>query len=203
MPGHLNNVLMDFIVFNENHEQSANLQTPYYQLGFICSVQALPEMVDLEQWLSYLWLDGVDISFDDEEQATEYAKKVLTLVSDIQKLYQQAIPLDDLNSQQWLTQENVLTDDAIAFASGFLVAIELFSAQWTSIEQDANTQNILQTTILLLSKLAPAENIDAQHKALLAQLPEPVEILRILPQLLSNLAYTAAHSAAQNVQTDL
>lgn len=199
MPGHLNNVLMDFIVFNENHEQSANLQTPYYQLGFICSVQALPEMVDLEQWLSYLWLDGVDISFDDEEQATEYAKKVLTLVSDIQKLYQQAIPLDDLNSQQWLTQENVLTDDAIAFASGFLVAIELFSAQWTSIEQDANTQNILQTTILLLSKLAPAENIDAQHKALLAQLPEPVEILRILPQLLSNLAYTAA----QNVQTDL
>ena len=160
-------------------------------------------MVDLEQWLSYLWLDGVDISFDDEEQATEYAKKVLTLVSDIQKLYQQAIPLDDLNSQQWLTQENVLTDDAIAFASGFLVAIELFSAQWTSIEQDANTQNILQTTILLLSKLAPAENIDAQHKALLAQLPEPVEILRILPQLLSNLAYTAAHSAAQNVQTDL
>ena len=203
MTDHLNNVLMDFIAFNENHAQSANLQTPYYQLGFICSVQALPEMVELEQWLSYLWLEGVDISFDGEEQASEYAKKVLNLVAEIQQMYQQAIPLEGLNSQQWLTQENVLTDDAIAFASGFLVAIELFSDQWTSVEQDVNTQNILQTTILLLSKLAPAENIDKQHKELLAQLPEPIEILRILPQLLSNLAYTAGHSTAQNVQADL
>ena len=203
MTEHLNAVLMDFVAFNENHAQSANLQTPYYQLGFICSVQALPEMVELEQWLSYLWLEGVDISFDGEEQASEYAKKVLNLVAEIQQMYQQAIPLEGLNSQQWLTQENALTDDAIAFASGFLVAIELFSDQWTSVEQDVNTQNILQTTILLLSKLAPAENIDKQHKELLAQLPEPIEILRILPQLLSNLAYTAGHSTAQNVQADL
>ena len=203
MTEHLNAVLMDFVAFNESHTQSANLQTPYYQLGFICSIQALPEMVELEQWLSYLWLEGVDISFDGEEQASEYAKKVLNLVAEIQQMYQQAIPLEGLNSQQWLTQENVLTDDAIAFASGFLVAIELFSDQWTSVEQDVNTQNILQTTILLLSKLAPAENIDKQHKELLAQLPEPIEILRILPQLLSNLAYTAGHSTAQNVQADL
>jgi len=203
MPDHLNNILMDFIAFNESHEQSANLQTPYYQLGFICSVQALPEMVELEQWLSYLWLEGVDINFDDEEQAIEYAKKVLNLVSEIQNMYQQAIPLDGLNSQQWLTQENTLTDDAIAFSSGFLVAIEQFSDQWASVEQNVNTQNILQTTILLLSKLAPAENIDLQHTELLAQLPEPIEILRILPQLLSNLAYTAGHSTAQIVQADL
>ncbi|WP_025564805.1 UPF0149 family protein [Psychromonas sp. SP041] len=203
MPDHLNNVFMDFITFNENHKQSVNLHTPYYQLGFICSVQALPELVDLEQWLSYLWLDGVDISFDNELQAAEYAKKVLTLVSEIQNLYQQAIPLDNLNSGQWLTEQETVTEHAIQFATGFLVAIELFNDQWVLVEQDFNTQNILQTTILLLSKLAPADNIDQQHIELLAQLPEPVEILRILPQLLSNLAYNAGHSAAQNAPADL
>ena len=199
MSDHLNNVFIDFISFNENHKQFANLQAPYYQLGFICSVQALPELLDLEQWLSYLWLDGVDISFDNEQQAAEYAKQVLALVSNIQNLYQQAIPLDDLNSQQWLTEQDTLSDYAIQFASGFLVAIELFNDHWVMVEQDFNTQNILQTTILLLSKLAPAENIDQQHVELLTQLPEPVEILRILPQLLSNLAY----SAAQNAPADL
>ncbi|WP_298941347.1 UPF0149 family protein [uncultured Psychromonas sp.] len=203
MPNHLNNVFMDFITFNKNHVQSASLQTPYYQLGFICSVQAQPELVDLEQWLSYLWLEDVDVSFDDEEQATEYAKKVLNIVADIQKIYQQAIPLDNLNCDQWLSEEGILTEQGIQFATGFLVAIEIFNEQWALVEQDVDTHNIFQTTILLLSKLAPADNIDQQHTELLAQLPEPVEILRILPQLLSNLAYNAGHITAQNVQADL
>lgn len=193
-----NSVFMDFIAFNETHKQREHLQAPYYQLGLICSVQALPELVDLEQWLAYLWLDGVDISFDNEQQATEYAQKVLKLVSEIQYLYQHATPLNDLNCNQWLTEQQILSNNAIQFSSGFLTAIELFNTQWTAIDEQPKTQNILQTTILLLSKLAPAENVDQQLLDLFEQLPEPVEILQILPQLLSNLAY----SAAQNAQSD-
>ena len=190
-----NGVFMDFIAFNENHKQREHLRAPYYQLGLICSVQALPELVDLEQWLAYLWVDGVDINFDNEEQATDYAQKVLNLVSEIKNLYQHAAPLNDLNCNQWLTEQKILSNDAIQFSAGFLAAIELFNTQWAAIDEQPNTQKILQTTILLLSKLAPAENVDQQRLDLFEQLPEPVEILQILPQLLSNLAYSAAKNA--------
>lgn len=198
MPDRQNSAFLDFIAFNENLKQCEHLQDPYYQLGFICSVQALPEQVDLEQWLAFLWLEGVDISFDNEQQATEYAKKVLKLVSEIQNLYQHATPLSGLNCNQWLSKQQILSNDAIQFSAGFLAAIELFNTQWAAIDDQPKTQNILQTTILLLSKLAPTENVDQQLLDLFEQLPEPVEILQILPQLLSNLAY----SAAQNAKSD-
>tara|TARA_R110001583_G_scaffold10441_2_gene48313 strand:+ start:21936 stop:22535 length:600 start_codon:yes stop_codon:yes gene_type:complete len=198
MSDYRNSAFIDFIAFNEKLEQCDHLQEPYYQLGFICSVQALPEQVGLEQWLSYLCLDGADISFDNELQATEYAKKVLMLVSEIQHLYQHAMPLNDLNCNQWLTEQKILSNEATQFSAGFLAAIELFNTQWAAIDEQSNTQNLLQTTILLLSKLAASENIEQQLLDLFEQLPEPVEILQILPQLLSNLAY----SAAQNTQSD-
>jgi len=198
MPDHQHSAFIGFIAFNENLKQREHLHNPYYQLGFICSVQALPEQVDLEQWLAYLWLDGVDISFDNEQQATEYAKNVLKLVSEIQNLYQHAMPLNDLNCNQWLSEQQILSNEASQFSAGFLAAIEHFNTQWAAVDEQPNTQNMLQTTILLLSKLAAAENIDQQRLALFEQLPDPVEILQILPQLLSNLAY----SAAQNAQSD-
>ena len=78
-----NNFLLTFIDFNELFKQHANLHPVYYQLGFICSVQAQPEQLDLEQWLPYLWLEDADISFNDQQQAADYAKELLSLVAKI------------------------------------------------------------------------------------------------------------------------
>lgn len=197
MPEHHNAFFSDFIAFNDNHASVELLQPSYYQLGFICSVQALPELVDLEQWLPYLWQDQSDISFENEQQATEYAQKVLTLVANIKGLYEQGLPLNDLNTLQWLDDQQQLHLDAVQFSAGFLAAIALFNAHWVALESDENTQNILQTTILLLTKLAPPEEVDQQMLDLFQQLPEFAEIVQILPQLLSNLAL----SAAQHVQS--
>jgi len=196
MPDHQSNVFMDFIRYSENCQQLQQLQPTYYQLGFICSVQALPELVDLEQWLAHLWQEGADMSFDNQQQATDFANHVLKLVAELQSLYQQGIPLNELNCKTWIDHEQVLSANAIQFSAGYLAAIELFNNRWLGLEEQPEAQNLLQTTILLLSKLAPAEDVDQTLLDLFQELPKADEILQILPQLLSNLAYSAASISA-------
>ncbi|RBW47876.1 hypothetical protein DS885_00795 [Psychromonas sp. B3M02] len=198
MPDNQKMALFDFIELNGQFNSIKGLHTSYYQIGFMCSVQALPELLDLDQWLSYLWQADAEMTFDNEQQATNYAQKVLALSNEIQASYQEAIPLNGLQCHDWLTPDKQLTEQAVQFASGFLAAIEVFSEQWESVEGDSNSENILQTTILLLTKLAPVDANDPQFLAIVDQLPEYHEILAILPQLLSNLAY----SAAQNLVFD-
>ena len=189
-----NNLLMSFSDFNKNHPLGDKLQPAYFQLGFICSVQAVPEIIDLEKWLTYLWRDGV-ISFDNEKQATEYAQGVLTMLAEIDRLYEQATPLDQLECLEWLSEQQWLSKDAMLFASGFLAAIEIFNTEWMRMEGDESVQNLLQTTVLLLTKLTIDENTPAELLDLFEQLPEVEEILKILPSLMSNLAYSAAQSS--------
>lgn len=185
---------MDFIRFNENHLLVEKLKPAYYQLGFMCSVQALPDLLDLEHWLVYLWHD--EISFDNEQQATEYAQTILKTASEISALYQTMAPLNALNCESWVNEDQEINHNGSQFAAGFLGAIELFNAQWASTENDETVQNMLQTTILLLTKLLPIEEVDPQFLEIIDQLPEVTEVLKVLPQLMSNLAYSAAQSVA-------
>ena len=184
-----NNPFISFIDFNKNHPLADNLQPAYYQLGFICSVQAVPEMIDLESWLVYLWRDN-EISFDNETQATEYAQTVLNIISEVTGSYQQAIPLDQLNDLQWLNEQQ-LSEDAVMFASGFLAAVEVFNAEWLLVEGEESIQHLLQTTVLLLTKLTKNESTPAELLVIFEQLPEIEEILKTLPSLISHLAYSA------------
>jgi len=190
-----NNPFISFIDFNKKHPLAEHLQPAYYQLGFICTVQAVPEIIDLEKWLVYLWRDDV-ISFDNEKQATEYAQVVLTMLTEIDSLYEQAKPLEQLNCMNWLNNEqHLLSEDALLFASGFLAAIEIFNVEWLQVEGDESVQNLLQTSVLLITKLTKDEHTSAELLALFEQLPEVEEILKILPSLISNLAYSAAQSS--------
>lgn len=186
--------IAQFIDFNDTHPLREKLKPSYYQLGFICSVQALPELVDLELWLPLLWEDKNAISFHDEQQATEYANQVLALVETLHDSYQQAIPLTGLPVETWLTENQQVTEQASDFCSGYISAIELFNENWLVLEQHPEAQNILQTVILLLSKLRPAEQTEESLQAVFAQLPEAAEILEVMPKLLTNLAYSVANA---------
>jgi len=188
MPETTNNEFTDFIEFNSQHTLSSLLQPSYYQLGFMCSVQAIPELVDLEEWLFYLWRDG-NISFDDQAQATEYAQHILRLTTHINERYEQALPLTELHCEHWLTETSTAANE---FSAGFLAAIDVFNTRWLAVDADPNAQNLLQTSILLLSKLAPADQVAAETATLFEQLPDASEILAILPTLISQLAYTAS-----------
>ena len=153
-----NNPFISFIDFNKNHPLAEHLQPAYYQLGFICSVQAVPEIIDLEKWLVCLWRNDV-ISFDNEKQATEYAQVVLTMLTEIDHLYEQAKPLEQLNCMNWLGEQHLLSENALLFASGFLAAIEIFNAEWSGRflknfdnSEDQSLTMIRQYIIILSNK---------------------------------------------------
>lgn len=186
-------VISQFIQFIETHPLNKQFQSSYFQLGFICNVQALPELVDLELWLPYLWLEKTALSFDNEQQATQYATQVLGLVEELRSSYQQAIPLTGLQVENWLDEQQQATTQASEFCLGYIAAIEAFNEHWAVLDAHPDVQNILQTTILLLSKLTPAEQCEESLQAVFAQLPEPVEIVGIIPKLLTNLAFSATH----------
>jgi len=197
MPDQDNKIISEFIDFIDNHQQQEGLQSAYYQLGFICSVQALPELVDLEQWLNMMSRGEQPIHFEDQAQAVEYAQWILQVVEYIQSQYQQAIPLTDLHCEAWLDEQNKISNRGTEFAQGFLEAVQLFNDNWLIIEDSASTQNLFQTTLLLLTKLNPPQQMPAELATLFNDLPESDEIIAILPQLLSNLAYHAAQYISQ------
>jgi len=197
MPDQDNKIISEFIDFIDNHQQQEDLQSAYYQLGFICSVQALPELVDLEQWLNMMSRGEQPIHFEDQAQAVEYAQWILQVVEYIQSQYQQAIPLTDLHCEAWLDEQNKISNRGTEFAQGFLEAVQLFNDNWLIIEDSASTQNLFQTTLLLLTKLNPPQQMPAELATLFNDLPESDEIIAILPQLLSNLAYHAAQYISQ------
>lgn len=192
MADHQSEIMTQFIDFIKDHKQHQVLQSAYYQLGFICSVQALPDSVDLSVWLNAMCRGEQAISFDSQAQAIEYAQMVLKLVEHIQVHYQEAIPLNDLECERWLDNQRNITNDAADFANGFLDAVQLLNDKWVIIENNPATQGLFQTTILLLTKLTSPEGIPEKVKTLIDGLPEPAEIMAILPKLLSNLAYNAA-----------
>lgn len=192
MPSFPNNILLDFVAFNDDHVLADKLRPSYYQLGFICGVQALPEDLDLEQWLAYLWKDGLAISFDNENQATHYAQNILTLVDFLQVTYAEAKPLQQLDEIMWIDDEQKITTEGGYFAAGFLAAIDIFNENWLFTNNDLQAQNLLQTTILLLTKLSSPAVIDEQTMLLFSELPSELEIINILPQLISHLANSAA-----------
>ncbi|MEL0628753.1 UPF0149 family protein [Psychromonas aquatilis] len=197
MPNQDNKIISEFIDFIDNHQQQEDLQSAYYQLGFICSVQALPELVELEQWLNMMSRGEQPINFEDQAQAVEYAQWILQVVEYIQVQYQQAIPLTDLHCEAWLDEQNKISNRGAEFAKGFLEAVQLFNENWLIIEDSASTQNLFQTTLLLLTKLNPPQQMPAELVTLFTDLPESDEIIAILPQLLSNLAYHAAQYISQ------
>jgi uncharacterized protein len=191
-------IFTDFIVFNKIHPQVKKLQPVYYQLGFICSVQAVPELVDLQDWLPFLWQEDADISFENEQQAAEYAQTIFNIANEIESLYQQSTPLQELECEKWLDCDHNINIKGEQFAAGYLAAIEAFNSQWSVIDDRVETQNLLQTVILLLSKLAPAKDVDANLTTIFEQLPTAAEIVAILPLLLTNLAT----SAAQHIENE-
>jgi len=186
----LNNVFSDYIDFNSKHKLNQRLQSAHYQIGFICCIQALAEDLGLEQWLPHLSIDDAEISFTNEEEAVAYGQKLMKLVEHVQSFYQDGIALTTLDSMLTLNAKGGATDETVEFCNGFLNAIELFNDHWLVIEQHQATQELFQTTVLLLTKLTEPENTNQQIKDLFEQLPEANEIINIVPQLLSHLAYT-------------
>ncbi|MGB5446901.1 MAG: UPF0149 family protein [Psychromonas sp.] len=167
-----------------------NAKDAQQMLGFICAISAAPIEQELQAWLPYLWADGQTPSFSNEQLAIDFASAATQFYNTCYASYQQKSPLV-LPTAQWLNESSQLTEQGESFALGYLSGFEHIEETWQTvwIEPESSLEQILQTTTLLLNKLANPSADDPQLLSLFAQLPEVQEIVSSLPLLLTTLGY--------------
>ncbi|WP_028862102.1 UPF0149 family protein [Psychromonas aquimarina] len=166
-------------------------------LGFISSIAAAPVQVEIEQWMPFLWAEDSAPSFSDEQTAVDFAAAVLQFYEQCLVCYQQLLPLP-LPTEQWLDQELQVTAQGRLFAAGYLSAFHSIEAVWQSLDLQpgSEAEQLLQTSMLLLSKLAASDSDETQMQFLFSQLPDMPEIVDLLPALLSKLGHFSTQDIA-------
>ena len=173
----------------QNPEIKDNAREVNEMLGFISAIAASPEPLDLQQWFPYLWTQGEPL-FSHEALAVDFAGAALQFYEACLVNYQQAKPLL-LATELWLDEYQEVTEQGIAFASGYLSGFHNTEESWQTLNltPGSEPEQLLQTSMLLLSKMATPNSNDPQMQALFVQLPGMQEIVSSLPLLLSALGH--------------
>lgn len=156
-------------------------------LGFICCIAASPQPIELADWFPHLWKNGSP-SFSHELLANDFAAAILQFYEGCLKQYQQAEPLL-LPTALWLNESGQITEQGSAFASGYLTGFNRTETIWqnTNLAMGSEPEQLLQTSLLLLSKMALANGVDQQMQQLFVELPEMDEIISTVPALIGAL----------------
>lgn len=159
-------------------------------LGYISAISASPQPLEIHEWLPDLWRQGVQPSFSTEKLASDFASAVLGFYEDCLTNYHLNQPLD-LPVISWLDQSEGVSGEGIAFASGYLFAFDSIEEYWQALNlpEDSESNQLLQTSMLLLSKMATPNVVEPEMEALFNQLPAMTEIVAVLPRLLATLGY--------------
>lgn len=181
------NALYDIVEIKEN---ARNI---HESLGFLYAITAPSEQVELETWLPMLWKEDRSFDFSHEQLANQFAMNWLAAhqqcLLDYQCQQVICIPLSEL----WLDEHRQITVHAKAFSVGYLRGFQLVEVSWTELDLADNTEagQLLQTTLLLLSKLADVDCSDASMQAVFNQLPSLQEIVNTMPALLTAMGKIA------------
>lgn len=150
-----------------------------FAYGFISAMAA--SALDLSQWMPMLFVNESE-SLSSEKIASDFALAVLAIYENSHQALQQQIPLC------LPIDKNVLAEDdkICQLANGYLQALMLIdNLQALRFPEDSAEDNLQQTCLLLLDKLATPKSNDPQKIALFEQLPSNEEIVTLLPMLLS------------------
>jgi yecA family protein len=167
-----------------------NAKDGHQILGFICAISSTPVQLDVQDWLPCLWADGCIPSFSNEQLAVEFASASMQFYDACLSSYQQSTALL-LPTEQWLNASLHITEQGRSFAFGYLSGFQSVAEIWQNItmEPEGAFEQVVQTTTLLLSKMANPAGDDPQMQAVFNQLPEMREIISSLPLLLSTLGH--------------
>lgn len=159
-------------------------------LGFVTAVALAPQRVELQNWLPLLAKKGTELSFSNEQLASDFAAVMLAFYEQCFIRSQTLTPLN-LPVQLWQDENSQITKQGRLFAIGFLSGFQLIETMWDELELPAGSESeqILQTTMLLLSKMAGLNSDDPQMQTLFERLPNMVEIVNSVPTLLSALGH--------------
>lgn len=159
-------------------------------LGFITAVALSPQRVELQNWLPLLAKQGCELSFSNEQLASDFAAVMLAFYEQCFTRCQTLTPLN-LPVELWLDENLQISKQGTLFAIGFLSGFQSVESIWNdlALASGSESEQILQTTMLLLSKMAGLNSDDPQMQALFEQLPSMVEIVNSVPTLLSALGH--------------
>ncbi len=166
-------------------------------VGVICAIAAAPDEFDLADWLPLLAADGQALSFAQEQSATEFANAVIACFQKFCEVFNSAITLD-ISILLTIDQDKP-SESCTEFAKGFLTAFNSTEQSWQTLqlEEGSEQDQMLQTTLLLLNKLAAPDEQDLQLQALYKQLPSYQECINSLPLLLTHLGHFSQQVKAQ------
>jgi len=175
-----------------NTEINRNVKNVHEMLGFICAISSTPESLELQEWLPHLWKKRVSPTFSQQQLAVDFASSVLQFYDACIVQYEQATALL-LPTEQWLDECSQITEQGRNFAIGYLSGFHHVEQCWNrvNIESGSEFEQILQTTTLLLSKVANPDSDDPKMQNLFNQLPKFNEIFASLPLLISMLGFYA------------
>jgi hypothetical protein len=156
-------------------------------LGIICAVSAAPTQLDLQDWLPCLWAEGQTPSFSNQQLAVEFAAAGMQFYDACLTGYQQSIALT-LPTQRWINKSLEITEQGSRFALGYLSGFQSIE-QNIEIVEEAKLVQLLQTTTLLLSKIAHPNGDNPDMLTVFNQLPEMDEIVSSLPLLLGTVGH--------------
>ena len=167
-----------------------NVKDVDHMLGFICAISSAPIQLELQDWLPGLWADGQTPSFSNEQLAVEFATAGMQFYDACLSSYQEPIALT-LPTQGWINESLEITEQGRHFAFGYLSGFQSVEDIWQNIAmaKEGSLEQLLQTSTLLISKMADPAGDDPQMLAVFNQLPEMDEIISSLPLLLSTLGH--------------
>lgn len=159
-------------------------------LGFICAISAAPTQLELQDWLPCLWAEGQAPSFSNEQLAVEFATAAMQFYDACLSCYQEPVALR-LPTKGWINESLQITGQGRSFACGYLAGFQSVEEIWQNIEmaEGGTLEQLLQTSTLLLSKMANPSNDDPHMLTVFNQLPEMDEIISSLALLLSTLGH--------------
>lgn len=180
-------------------EIKCNARDAHANLGFICAIAAAPEALELQEWFPLLWQADKAFTFSNAAIANRFAAATLAFYDACLLNYQSSKSLH-LPSDLWLAGSQQVTEQGRAFASGYLRAFEYTESLWLSLNlaTGSEPEQLLQTTMLLLSKMATVESHTTQPtqlQALFSQLPDMQEIVTSLPLLLTAVGHFSTSEA--------
>lgn len=154
--------------------------------------------IDLEMGMERIWLEGKKPNFENDELAILYSKTLFSLINETEQCFQENSPLP-IDTQHWLDESGLPTQQAVSYASGYLCGLELtiqirepynMIASDVASAVDSNGESeeraqLQQTCLLLLSKIAHYQTEDNMLQTLFSQLPSYQEITAVLPKLLA------------------
>ncbi|MDR9829685.1 YecA family protein [Vibrio sp. FNV 38] len=171
----------------ESYELQDKLLTESQTRGFIAAMASAPYLLEVNDWLPFLWGGAEQSPFSNGEQLEQYIQLVVTIWNEtgpelVEGTWQwpEACKLDD---------EDIVTEDTREFCEGMLQGWQLCRDDWETLMPEESEDNALLGGVLLSISMLydPLTSLATLKEQGLEGLDQFEEIFRAIPMMLCGI----------------